>query len=86
MAGNNDISEIIERNARVEADKAWETSRTRKACIVLVTYLLATLLMWMSGVEKPWLGALVPSLGYFLSTLSLSALKNFWMRNIYRKP
>ena len=33
-----EIKEIKERNKRVETDKAWETSWTRKICIALLTY------------------------------------------------
>ena len=34
------IEKIEERNKRVELDKAWETSWTRKICIMILTYLI----------------------------------------------
>jgi len=34
------ISKIEERNERVELDKAWETSWTRKLCIMILTYIV----------------------------------------------
>ncbi len=34
------IAEIESRNARVQNDKAWETSFTRKATIALMTYFI----------------------------------------------
>lgn len=80
-----EIEAIKERNKRVEADKAWETSTFRKVSIVLVTYCLATLLMWVIGVDEPYISALIPTLGFFLSTLSLGFLKEFWKTRIYDK-
>lgn len=32
----NEIAKIKERNKRVELDKAWETSWTRKICILYI--------------------------------------------------
>ena len=34
------IDELKTRNKRVEADKAWETSWTRKIIIAVITYIL----------------------------------------------
>ena len=34
----NEIVKIKERNKKVELDKAWETSWTRKMCIGILTY------------------------------------------------
>ena len=34
------IAELEERNKRVELDKAWETSWTRKIIIAVLTYLV----------------------------------------------
>ena len=35
-----EIKKIQERNKRVELDKAWETSWTRKICIMILTYIV----------------------------------------------
>lgn len=79
-----EIKSIKERNARVEADKAWETSLFRKICILIVTYFLAWLLMVITGTPKPYLNALVPTLGFFLSTLTLGFAKSLWLKKIYK--
>lgn len=71
---------IEDRNARVEADKAWEVSLTRRATIAGITYLTAAALLWTTGNANPLLGALIPCAGYVLSTLSLPWIKRFWMR------
>jgi len=75
-----DIEEIKQRNKRVEIDKAWETSIARKIILILVTYISIGLYMVAIGVELPWLNAVVPSVGFFLSTLTLSFFKNFWIK------
>ena len=38
-----EIKEIKERNKRVELDKRWETSLTRRLCICLLTYVIVVI-------------------------------------------
>ncbi len=77
---NQHISEIQERNRRVELDKAWETSWTRRIYIMLITYIVACAWMYIIHESLWYLKAIVPVLGFLLSTLSLPSLKNAWMR------
>lgn len=67
------------RNQRVEADKDWETSWIRRGSIALLTYL--TMVMYLHFVIhiNPWLNALVPVMGYLLSTLTISLLRQTWL-------
>ena len=74
-----ELQNINERNKRVELDKAWETSSTRRGLIVSITYIVAALFMWRIGVSDPFTNALVPTGGYLLSTLSLPAIKRWWI-------
>ena len=76
----NEINKIKERNFRVESDKAWESSWTRKIFIAALTYLLVALLFIVLGLPEPWLSALVPTVGFILSTLSLAAVKRIWLK------
>ncbi len=80
MAGNLEkrIKALETRNSRVEADKAWETSWFRRIMILIFTYVLAFLFMWIVKLENAWLGAFVPTFGYLLSTLSLPPIKKWW--------
>ena len=71
---------IEERNVRVEAEKAWEKSFTRRLFLALMTYVAAMLLFWSLGLPAPLFQALIPSAAYLLSTLSLPWLKKWWMR------
>ncbi len=74
-----EIEEIKLRNQRVEGDKAWETSLFRKITISLITYIVAAIVMYFIGVQDYFLSALIPTIGYFLSTLSLSFIKRWWI-------
>lgn len=76
-----EIQEIKERNKRVELDKTWETSLTRKLSIAILTYFVITLFFLAAGFSKPFLNSLVPTTGYMLSTLSLPIIKKWWVRN-----
>ena len=67
------------RNKRVETDKAWETSWTRKICIMVLTYAVVVLYSFtISQVQNIWLSSLVPVIGFTLSTLSLSLVRKIW--------
>ena len=73
------------RNARVEADKAWETSKARRGILAGMTYVLAVILFIIINAPSPFLTALVPAVAYLLSTLTLPFLKEWWMNRVYRK-
>ena len=66
------------RNAEKDSNKSWETSSTRKILIALFTFFVMVLLMGAIGVSEPFLQAIIPTVGFLLSTLSLSLLKHFW--------
>ncbi len=74
------VDDILKRNARVEMDKAWETSKTRRAIIACVTYLVAVAFMKKIGVEDYFFSALIPTGGYLLSTMSLPIVKQYWVK------
>jgi hypothetical protein len=74
------FDDILNRNHRVELDKAWEVSYTRRAIIAGVTYLVAAAFMKSIGVEAFLLSALVPTGGYLFSTLSLAVVKGWWIK------
>jgi len=75
-----EIKSIKERNARVEADKAWETSFARRAIIAAGTYVLSAIFLLTINAQNPYLAALVPALGFLISTLTLPFLKAAWPR------
>ena len=79
-----DIVEIKERNVRVEADKAWETSSFRIFSITIITYIVAVLVLYFIGAKNFLLNALVPTVGFFLSIQSLPTVKKWWIRKFLK--
>lgn len=77
-----DIEKIKERNKAVELDKKWETSYTRRALLVVFTYLAVGLYLRAINVSMPWLNAIVPSLAFLLSTLTLPIFKRIWVNRL----
>lgn len=75
-----DIRKIKERNTRVEAEKAWEASLTRRVLLAASTYFLAALLLIYVEAPNPLLAALVPTFAYLLSTMTLPFLKEWRLR------
>lgn len=74
----NRLSKIEDRNAKVELDKAWETSWTRKLGIAVLTYFVVVAYLRLVVHADPWINALVPVIGYLISTLTMSVLKRYW--------
>ncbi len=73
------VIDIEERNKRVEGDKAWETSTLRKILIIVLTYIFAVLYLKIADTTNPFLGAVVPCVGFFLSTQTLNIIKKKWL-------
>jgi hypothetical protein len=73
-----EIEIIKARNKKVETDKAWETSWTRRIFIALATYFIAAFWLVLINDTSVWLKAFVPAGGYILSTLSLPFIKKWW--------
>ena len=80
-----DLDGIVQRNARVEADKAWETSWARRFLIAALTYIFLLIYLPMLGHDKAYLHATVPVIGYLFSTLTVPFIKNWWLKNRYKK-
>ena len=77
-----EIEQIKQRNKRVELDKAWETSWTRKICIMILTYIVVIVYSYViSNYDNIFLSSLVPVIGFTLSTLSLKVIRKKWENN-----
>ena len=80
-----EIKKIQKRNRRVSIDKAWEVSSTRRFFVASLIYIIATLWLVTIGDSLALLKAIVPSLGYIISTFSLPMVKKQWIQSKYRK-
>ena len=74
-----EIKKIKDRNKRVEADKAWETSWTRRIILFILTYAVVVIFFYFAGLPKPFINSIVPALAFVLSTLTLPFFKRFWL-------
>lgn len=74
------IKSIEERNRKVEYDKAWETSYFRRFLLTLFTYIAIGFYLQSVNIPQPWLNAIVPSVAFMLSTLTLPLFKKIWVK------
>lgn len=81
---DQNTDDLRARNARVEADKAWETSKTRRICIAVFTYIVASVYLAFLGVPQFYLHAAVPTVGFLLSTLTLPFIKSWWLQKYHK--
>ncbi len=81
MDVESEIQAIKERNKKVELDKKWETSLERKLLIAALTYIVMVLIFTTANVPNAMFNALIPTLGFLLSTLTLDFAKQQWTKN-----
>ena len=74
------LKAIEQRNKKVELDKAWESSISRKIIIAILTYITIVLFFTVAKLPKPFINSIVPTTGFLLSTLSLPFFKRIWIR------
>ena len=77
---NQEIAALKSRNARVELDKAWETSWTHRLIVLALTYIVIVLFFLAARLPDPFLNSLVPTVAFALSTSSLPLFKRIWTK------
>lgn len=77
------VAVIEKRNRAVEQDKAWETSWIRRLLLTGFTYLALGLYLWAIDIPRPWMNSIVPAVGFMISTLTMPAIKKWWIALIY---
>ena len=73
------LNQIQARNQKVELDKAWETSNFRIFTLTFFTYFVTSIVFFLIDVRAPLLNALIPTIGFYLSTQSLPLVKSWWI-------
>lgn len=80
------VSNIEERNKRVELDKKWETSFTRRFSICILTYVVVLLFSYFINTSNNiFFSSLVPVIGFTLSTLSINLIRKIWLNVINKR-
>ena len=80
-----EITKLKERNSRVESDKAWETSWTRRILVFILTYTVIVIFFLFAGLPNPFVNAIIPSLAFLLSTLTISIFKKIWLKYVNKR-
>lgn len=75
-----ELHEIKLRNQRVEADKSWETSWSRKLIVLILTYLVIVIFFFSAKLPNPFVNAAVPAIAFILSSSSLPLFKKLWLK------
>ena len=82
---NKEVTKILERNKKVELDKAWETSLFRRLFLAALTYLAALAFLLIINAPQPYLASIVPAGAYLLQQYSLPFMKKVWGKNFKKK-
>ena len=71
-----ELKAIKERNNRVELDKAWETSGTRKMCICILTYVDVIIYSYIvRNFDNIFLSSLVPVIRIYIIYIIIKIYK-----------
>ena len=71
-----EIENIKERNKTVELDKSWETSWTRKICIMILTYIVVIIYSYViRKYDNIILSSLVPVIRIYIIYIILKIYK-----------
>jgi uncharacterized membrane protein len=73
------VRAIEDRNSRVEIDKAWETSKTRRVIIAALVYVVIAIYLQVVVRISPWINAVVPTVAFMVSTLAFGFCKRVWI-------
>lgn len=86
MRVEEEIKKIKDRNKKVELDKLWETSMTRRICIMILTYIVVVIYSFLiRKYNYIFLTSLVPVIGFILSTSSLNIVRMIWEKILITK-
>jgi hypothetical protein len=73
------VKAIEARNRKVELDKAWEVSAARRFVLFIITFILSYAFLKIIEDEHPLANSILAAVGFVLSTLTVSYLKNLWI-------
>lgn len=82
---SQELEKIKQRNKKVETDKAWESSIARKILLMIFTYFALWIYMQAIDISNPRLNAIIPTVWFLLSTLTLPRFKKLRTKHIYKR-
>lgn len=75
------ISTMNHRNRIRDFSKEFEGSLFRIIVIMILTYAVLSTYMLLADLDRPWISAIVPTVGFQLSTVSLPSIKNCYVEH-----
>ena len=78
------IKKLENRQKQADAHAAWQQSWTRTALICAATYAVLAPYMCLAQLNDAWVGAVVPTVAYALSTFQLPAARRAWAARVAR--
>ncbi|KKP86272.1 MAG: hypothetical protein UR87_C0024G0016 [candidate division CPR3 bacterium GW2011_GWE2_35_7] len=70
-----DLSNLEKRIIKIEQRNV---SFLRRILLIIFTYFSVAIYFHFINIEKPWINAIVPALGFFISTLTLPVFRRIW--------
>lgn len=80
-----ELEKIKWRNQKVEADKAWETSCSRKILVAIIIYTIVVIVMYLLKLENIFVSAWIPTAWFLLSTLTINIVKKMYIERYVKK-
>jgi nicotinamide riboside transporter PnuC len=74
------VAAIEARNSKVEQDKAWETSWTRRISLAVLTFVVIVAYQSLINNNSPFVNGVVAAVGLLLSTLVLKSIRDIWQK------
>ena len=79
----NAIDVLREEFKEEKKQQQFHSSWTRIITISTITYVTMAIYMYLLGVNQPYYSAVIPTTGFYLSTLSVSPLRRIWLKWCY---
>ena len=75
----NTIDLLYEEYNNEKKRQRFNSSWTRIIIITILTYIILSIYMDFIHIKDPYYNAVIPAIGYYLSTLSLSFIRKIWI-------
>lgn len=72
------LKRILTRNQKVDEEKRWKESLTHRLSVTVLIYIISVCCFYFASVHEIFIVALIPSLGYFISTIKLKLIRHIW--------
>ena len=77
-AAESVLKKVLSRNKKVDKEVLWKNSYTHRISVSILIYVISVCCFYFTSVSEIFIIALIPSLGYFISTIKLKIIRNIW--------